>query len=102
MKYKELPESHFIPLDDEERELMETEARWDIEFTPVTDEQRTFFKAAAENTTRRLRKKTRISVYLFDEDIADIKRQSHITGIPYQTLIASIVHQHKHTELSRR
>jgi predicted DNA binding CopG/RHH family protein len=62
---------------------------------PPTPEQRAFHKAAAQNTIREREKKRRITVYLYEKDIADIKQQSRITGIPYQTLIASIVHQYK-------
>ena len=64
MSIKELPTSHFIPLDDEERELIEAEEQGEWRYLPATPEQIALHKATAKNTIREREKKRRITVYL--------------------------------------
>ena len=48
------------------------------------------FAEAAENTTRKDR---RINIRLSDHDLAGIQRKAAEQGIPYQSLIAGLIHQ---------
>ena len=81
----------FKPMDAEERELMESiEAD---EWKPVADGDKAREEAmqAARNA---LRKDKRVNLRLSQKDYQQIKVRAVEDGIPYQTLISSIVHKY--------
>jgi predicted DNA binding CopG/RHH family protein len=82
-------------LDDEERELIEEiEARAEagLLVDTLTLERKAELEAAARATINPPKKPitTRLSVY----DLSKLKVRAMQLGIPYQTLLASIVHQY--------
>lgn len=81
----------FEPLDDEEKELMESIER--DEWIPVKNFEEEKEKAvqAARNT---LKKDKRINLRLTQKDYLRIQVKAIEEGMPYQTLIASIVHKY--------
>lgn len=87
----------FEPLDEEEKELMESIDR--DEWEPVSDLEEQKLKAmeAARNT---LKKNRRINLRLSEKDYRQIQIKAAEEGMPYQTLIASIVHKYLSGSLS--
>lgn len=87
----------FVPLDEEERELMESIER--DEWVPVKDFKTEQQKAvqAARNT---LKKDKRINLRLSQRDYHQIQIKAIEEGMPYQTLIASIVHKYLNRSLA--
>lgn len=86
-----LKKSAFDPLDDYERQLMK-----DIEndqFAEVPNQKEEIAKAVlyAKNT---LKKEKRISLRVAKGDIEKIQKKAMETGIPYQTLISSLIRQY--------
>jgi predicted DNA binding CopG/RHH family protein len=59
-------------------------------------------KDAATNTTNRLSKKKSISIRVVEDDIQRLKAKALHLGMPYQTLISSIIHQYTHGELESK
>jgi len=57
------------------------------------DEQKQFFKKVAVNTIEKKTKKKSLNIRLFEDDIEKIKVQALEKGIPYQTLISSVIHK---------
>lgn len=53
-------------------------------------------KAIAENT---LRKNRKITIRLYDHDFQGIQKKAMEIGIPYQTLISSMIHRYIEGEL---
>jgi predicted DNA binding CopG/RHH family protein len=84
---KDFPEDK--PFDDEEAELMAAVARGEFTERMPLEEAKAMWKAIAENT---LRKKP-ITVRVQERDIAKLKSIALRRGIPYQTLVASVLHQ---------
>lgn len=83
-------------LDDEEREIMEAYKRG--EFVPVGNFEE--MKAEAEDAARRFmekqrkaKKEARINIRLSGSDLDRIKHRAEEEGLPYQTLISSILHK---------
>ncbi len=78
-------------LDAEEKELLESVERG--EWVPVKDMDnwRTELRESARNT---LRKNKRINIRLSAKDLGDIQTAAIEEGIPYQTLISSIIHKY--------
>ena len=83
--------SAFEPLDEEEREFMESIER--DKWLPVEDSRAEQEKAvkAARNT---LKKDKRINLRLSQRDYHQIQIKAIEEGMPYQTLIASLVHKY--------
>jgi len=88
---KEISKKAFEPIDQEEKELMESIER--DEWRPVKniDQEKKKAIAAARNT---LKKDKRINLRLTQKDYHQIQIKAIEEGIPYQTLISSIVHKY--------
>lgn len=89
----------FKPIDQEEKDLMESIER--EEWKPVKNFNREKEKAveAARNT---LKKDKRINLRLTQKDYQQIQIRAIEEGIPYQSLIASIVHKYLNGRLISR
>lgn len=83
----------FAPLDDEERELIEAVEAADHVPGPsgLTPERIEALQAAARATSAE--PSTKVSIRLARTDLARIKARALREGMPYQTLIKSILHQ---------
>ena len=79
-------------LDDEERELAEVVERDNhVPQSVLTTQMLEEHKAAARNTINE--GSTKISLRIAQSDLARVKARALREGIPYQTLIKSIIHQ---------
>lgn len=78
-------------LDDHERKLISAYEAG--EFKPV-DDQKAAKKTAVEAARRYFRKDARINVRLSSADLEMLKRRAAEEGLPYQTLISSILHKY--------
>lgn len=80
-----------IELDEEEREILESYERG--EWVPVADQEAVIarFKTAAANT---LRKDRRVNIRISNRDILALQEMAQEDGIPYQTLMSSILHKY--------
>jgi len=96
---KKINENAFRPIDQEEKDLMESIER--NEWQPVRNFDRERKKAmeAARNT---LKKDKRINLRLSQRDYHQIQIKAIEEGIPYQTLISSIVHKYLDGSLAPR
>ncbi len=88
---KKISEKAFKPIDQEENDLMESIERGD--WNPVKEINSEKEKAitAARNT---IKKDKRINLRFTQKDYYQIKIKAIEEGIPYQTLISSIVHKY--------
>jgi predicted DNA binding CopG/RHH family protein len=89
----------FKPISQEEKDLMESIER--EEWKPVKNYNREKDKAieAARNT---LKKDKRINLRLTQKDYQQIQIKAIEEGLPYQSLIASIVHKYLNGKLTSR
>ena len=81
----------FQPLDDEEKELMEAIENENWHSVPDPEVEKSKAIEAARNT---LKKDRRINLRLSQKDYRQIQIRAIEEGMPYQTLIASIVHKY--------
>ncbi|HLD75049.1 MAG TPA: hypothetical protein VJB34_09145 [Bdellovibrionota bacterium] len=58
--------------------------------------QKRYAQTAKHDIQRRkaIRKEARINIRLISEDLLSLKEQAEAEGIPYQTLVASIIHKY--------
>ena len=94
---RKISKKAFEPIDQEERDLMESIERDDWQPVKDLDQEREKAMAAARNT---LRKDKRINLRLSQKDYHQIQIKAIEEGIPYQTLISSLVHKYLNGSLT--
>jgi predicted DNA binding CopG/RHH family protein len=87
----------FKPVDQEEKDLMESIKRDEWRSVKKFDQERKKVIEAARNT---LKKDKRINLRLSQKDYYQIQIKAVEEGIPYQTLISSIVHKYLNGSLT--
>ena len=78
-------------LDKEEQELLESFERGEWKSVDNPQEEAAFAKEAAANF---LRKDARITLRISSGDLQMLKRKAAFKGLPYQTFIASVLHEY--------
>ena len=89
-----------------ENEILRAYESGELVSTSPTSEDKKLFKAAAKATSLKDR---RVNIRLTSPDLLDIQARALEEGIPYQTLIASVLHKYvsgrlveKPSQLTRR
>jgi predicted DNA binding CopG/RHH family protein len=83
--------------DPEEREILESFERG--EWRSVLDEEE--LERYRQYARYTLRKTKRINLRISERDLIAIKKIAQEEGIPYQTLIASLIHKYVESRLNR-
>ncbi|MEK7570641.1 MAG: CopG family antitoxin [Patescibacteria group bacterium] len=79
-----------VILTDEEKEILEAFEKGDL----VTSENATQIKKELVKAAKHTLNKTKnINIRLSEKDLIKAKAKASETGIPYQTLISSVIHQ---------
>lgn len=67
------------------------------DYTPMPEEElgksKKYYQKVAQNTIKKMTKKKSLNLRVFESDIKDIKALALEKGLPYQTLLSSIIHQ---------
>jgi predicted DNA binding CopG/RHH family protein len=79
-----------IQLDKEEQEILATFEAGEFE-SVITDERKEFIEQSAAQT---FKKDKRINIRLSGRDLSAIQRRALAEGMPYQTLVSSILHKY--------
>ena len=82
-----------VQLDTEEKEMLASLERGEWKPVPKMKEMRKNVQQAAANYLRR-KKEERISIRVFKEDLEKLKVRAKDEGLPYQTLVTSILHKY--------
>jgi len=78
-------------LSKEEKELLESYNNGEWEKIPDHEKELKKYRELAQNS---LKKDKRINIRLTGRDLTEIKRKAVSEGIPYQTLVSSILHKY--------
>ena len=79
-----------VKLDDEEQAILDAYEADEFE-SVMTDERKNSIEQAAKAT---FKKDKRINIRLSGRDLSAIQRRALEEGIPYQTLVASVLHKY--------
>jgi len=79
-----------VQLDKEERELLDAFESGEFK-SDLSDSRRQFIEKSATET---FKKNKRINIRISGRDLAAIQRRALEEGMPYQTLVASILHKY--------
>jgi predicted DNA binding CopG/RHH family protein len=85
-----------MKLNKEEKELLNSLENDEWKSIDKLDEKKSELTKSAKET---LRKDKRINIRLFSKDLDLIKLHASEEGIPYQTLISSILHKFAHKRI---
>lgn len=81
----------YYELDKEEKEILEAFNKGEFKSVPNVKKEITRLQKVANNT---LNKTKNINIRLSEKDLRKIKSKAMEQGIPYQTLITSVIHQY--------
>ncbi len=87
---------HCEPLDEEEKELIE---QFENEETVPVENMKQAIADAQEAASNYLAKNKNINIRISGHDIGKIKTKAAEAGLPYQILIASILHQYANEKI---
>ncbi|GAB4365785.1 MAG: CopG family antitoxin [Methylohalobius crimeensis] len=80
-----------IKLDQEERDLLEAFEAGELKRAPNAENIQ---KRHQEYAEAMFKKDTRINIRLSSKDLRGLQKKALAEGIPYQTLVASIIHKY--------
>lgn len=80
-----------LELDDEEREILEAFENDELESIANLDAERAKHQQYAAET---FKKDKRISIRISSRDLEALRKRALAEGLPYQTLIASVLHKY--------
>ena len=78
-------------LDEYENEILEEYEAGNLKSTGISESDRERFSEVAGNT---LKKNKRVNIRLSEHDLQAIQRKALQEGLPYQTLISSLIHKY--------
>jgi len=80
-----------VKLDKEEQDLLKSVERGEWKTVENAEEEAAFAREAAANS---LRKDERVTLRLSSADLDRLKQKAAYKGLPYQTFIASVLHEY--------
>ena len=86
-----------MKIDKEEKDILDAYENGEIKASTPTKNEIAQVKTMAENT---FRKDRRVTIRLYDHDLKGIQKKALEKGIPYQTLISSMIHQYVEGDLT--
>ena len=86
-------------LDLEEKELLESYERDEWQSVPDLESESSRYRGYAKET---FRKDKRVNIRISQKDLMAIQKRALEEGVPYQTLISSILHKYLAGRLSER
>jgi predicted DNA binding CopG/RHH family protein len=85
-----------MKLDNEEKAILDSYDKGDVQASAPSKKELAEIKAMAEGT---FRKDRRVTIRLYDHDLKGIQKKALEKGVPYQTLISSMIHQYVEGDL---
>ncbi|MBN1781403.1 antitoxin [bacterium] len=91
--------NEFKYLDSEEKEIVESYNNDEWESIRNIDKEKQIHAIYAKNTSL---KNKRINIRITERDFLSLKEKSQVEGIPYQSLISSILHKYINGSLKEK
>lgn len=85
-----------MKLDNEEQKILEAYEEGKLNLTLPSKKERDEIKSTAKQT---FRKDRRVTIRLYDHDLKGVQKKAMEKGMPYQTLISSMIHQYVEGDL---
>ena len=88
-----------MKLDEEERGILDAYDKGELKLSSPSKKEKEKIQALAEQT---FRKDRRVTIRLYDHDLKGVQKKAMEKGMPYQTLISSMIHQYVEGDLIER
>jgi predicted DNA binding CopG/RHH family protein len=88
-----------MKVDKEEREILDAYDKGKLKLSSPSKKERDKIRSMAEQT---FRKDRRVTIRLYDHDLKGVQKKAMEKGMPYQTLISSMIHQYVEGDLVER
>jgi len=88
---KRTDDKQYLPLDEEEKELIRSTEKDEWVESRKAAKQKKLAKEYAEAT---IRKDKRMNIRISERDLENLKRKALEEGIPYQTMVSMILHKY--------
>ena len=88
---KRVNEKQFLPLDEEEKDLIKSIENDEWIESRNASKQKKLAKEYAEAT---IRKDKRMNIRISERDLRNLKKRALEEGIPYQTMVSMILHKY--------
>ena len=85
-----------MKLNKEEKGILDAYNKGKVKTSTPSKKDKEKIKSMAENT---FRKDRRVTIRLYDHDLKGIQKKAMEKGMPYQTLISSMIHQYVEGDL---
>ena len=85
-----------MKLNKEEKDILEAYDKGKMKTSSPSKKDKEKIKSMAEST---FRKDRRVTIRLYDHDLKGIQKKAMEKGMPYQTLISSMIHQYVEGDL---
>jgi predicted DNA binding CopG/RHH family protein len=85
-----------MKLDREEKEILDAYERGDMDLSTPAKQEKERLREIGKNT---FRKNRRVTIRLYEHDLEGIKKKALEKGVPYQTLVSSMIHQYVEGDL---
>ncbi len=87
-------EKVLVTLDPEEKEILEAFERGELKSVPNVEAELARYRQIAESSMKARKKDCRVNIRIAQQDMDAIKVRALEEGIPYQTLMASVLHKY--------
>jgi len=85
-----------MKLDKEEKEILDAYERGGMTLSTPAKKEKERLRGIAKNT---FRKNRRVTIRLYEHDLEGIKKKALEKGVPYQSLVSSMIHQYVEGDL---
>ena len=85
-----------MKLNEEEKGILDAYDKGKMKTSKPSKKEKEKIKSIADNT---FRKDRRVTIRLYDHDLKGIQKKAMEKGMPYQTLISSMIHQYVEGDL---
>lgn len=99
MKKKQFDPFKNLVLDPYEQEIEDAIGKDDFHIEPLSEKERNRYVQYARHTKELMKKDKRVSIRVNAIDLHRIRIKASAEGLPYQTLIGSILHKYAHGTL---
>ncbi len=89
-----------LQLDSYEQEIEDAIEKGGVKEIPLTKKEKDRLASIARYTLKRMKKDARINIRVERSDLDTIQRKAASNGLPYQTLISTLLHQFAHGKIT--
>jgi len=93
---KDLEEKYYDTLDKGEKEILDAYNSGEFKSVPNLEQEKKRYQEIARATSK---KNKNINIRIVEKDLLKLKARAAAKGLPYQTLVSSVLHQYANNKM---